>query len=131
VKADGHHSIGQIKSFLNAITMVNVDIDVQHAFVILEKLQNCDDDVVHIAKAGSFELFRVVQPSGPVDSNVTLMIVELLRSLQAGACVSSTKIVQSWKVEKSELVSEPWSVVDQQLLIIVCYLQKQDNRRQH
>lgn len=71
VEGHGHDSVRQVEGLLDPVAMVNVDVDVQNAGVVpathmirkggnsqevqrsaasLEKLQDADDDVVHVAK---------------------------------------------------------------------------------
>lgn len=42
---------GGVEGFLNAVSMVDVDVNVQNSFVILEELKNGKDNVVDIAEA--------------------------------------------------------------------------------
>lgn len=39
---------------------MNVDIDVEDARVVQQQLENCEDDIVDVAEAGSFGLLRMV-----------------------------------------------------------------------
>lgn len=45
-----HDPIGQIEGLLNTITMVDIDIDIQHSLVGLKQLQNGKHAIVDIAK---------------------------------------------------------------------------------
>lgn len=57
--------------------MVNVDVDVEDAVVILEQLEDCKDNVVDVAEAGCLAPLGVVQPAGPVDGDVGVSMVQL------------------------------------------------------
>ena len=67
----------------DAITMVDVDVEVQYARMVLEKLKNAEDDVVDVAEARRLGLLGVVHPARPVDRDVRLLCHQLLRRLQA------------------------------------------------
>ena len=45
VKRDGHDAIGGVESFLNTITMVNVDVNVENALIVAKKLKDSKYDV--------------------------------------------------------------------------------------
>jgi hypothetical protein len=56
---------------------VDVDVDVQDAFVVLEQLEDGEHNVIGIAKAGRFRFLGVMQPARPIDGNVGSALVEL------------------------------------------------------
>ena len=60
-------------NLFDAIAVVNVNVNVKHARVVLEKLKDGHDNVVDVAEARRLELFGVVQTACPVDGNVTLL----------------------------------------------------------
>lgn len=95
VERNGHDAVGQIERLLDSVTVVHVDVDVQHARVVLEQLQYGDDDVVDVAEAGRLELLGVVQPAGPVDGDVAAVLVQLHRAVQRRARVHGTEVVQA------------------------------------
>mmetsp|Transcript_21460 Transcript_21460/g.55233 ORF Transcript_21460/g.55233 Transcript_21460/m.55233 type:complete len:327 (-) Transcript_21460:288-1268(-) len=72
-----HHAVGGVEGLLHAVAVVDVDVDVQHARVVLEQLEDREHDVVHVAEAGRLALLRVVQPARPVDCYVRLSAIEL------------------------------------------------------
>jgi hypothetical protein len=37
METDGHHTVSREEGFLNSVTMMHVDIDVEHTLVISEK----------------------------------------------------------------------------------------------
>lgn len=45
VEGAGHNSVGCVEGLFNAITVVNVDVDVQDALLVSQELENCEDDV--------------------------------------------------------------------------------------
>jgi|MDSY01.1.fsa_nt_gb hypothetical protein len=62
---DGHDAVGEVESFLNTVTMVNIDVDVEHACMVLEQFQDRHHDIVHVAKARRLTLLCVVQTTRP------------------------------------------------------------------
>lgn len=63
-----HDPIGEIEGLLNTITMVDIDINIQHSLVGLKQLQNGKHAVVDIAKPRSLRLLGMMQSSRPVDA---------------------------------------------------------------
>jgi hypothetical protein len=45
VERAGHDPIGGVERLLDAVTVVDVDIDVENALVVSQKLENPEDDV--------------------------------------------------------------------------------------
>lgn len=50
VEGAGHHSVSQVERFFNSVAVVDVDVDVQHALVGLQQLQDRQHAIVDIAK---------------------------------------------------------------------------------
>jgi sensor domain CHASE-containing protein len=50
VEGAGHHSVSQVERFFNSVAVVDVDVDVQHALVGLQQLQDGQHAIVDIAK---------------------------------------------------------------------------------
>ena len=73
VKGNGHHSISEIESLLNSVAMVNIYIDVQDSWVVLEQFQDRYDDVVHVAKPRRLKLLGVMESTRPVDGHVAAL----------------------------------------------------------
>ena len=59
--------------------MVDVDVDVEHTWVVLQQLQDREDDVVDIAEARGLHLLGVVKPPRPVYGDVGQTMVQLQR----------------------------------------------------
>ena len=79
VEGDGHHAVGGVEGLLDAVAVVDVDVDVQHPLMLLEQLEDGEHDVVRVAEARRLALLGVVQPARPVDRDVGLALVELDR----------------------------------------------------
>mmetsp|Transcript_21840 Transcript_21840/g.55418 ORF Transcript_21840/g.55418 Transcript_21840/m.55418 type:complete len:490 (-) Transcript_21840:14-1483(-) len=95
VERDGHHAVGGVEGLLDTVAVVDVDVDVQHALVVLEQLQDRQHDVVHVAEARRLTLLRVVQPPRPVDRNVGLLPVQLDRAADRAACRDLEELVHA------------------------------------
>lgn len=76
VERNGHHTVRDVECFFDSISVVDVNINVQHTRVVLEQLQDTKHDVVHVAKPGSFGFLRVVQAARPIDRDVTETMVQ-------------------------------------------------------
>lgn len=75
MKRNSHNSISQIKCLLHTVAMVDINVYVQHSSVILEQLQNCNDNIIDVAKSRSLEFLCVMQPTAPIDGNVAAIVV--------------------------------------------------------
>lgn len=69
--------VREVEGLLHAVAVVHVDVDVQHARVVLEQLQDGQHQVVDVAEARGLPLLSVVQPTRPVDCDVAQVVVEL------------------------------------------------------
>jgi hypothetical protein len=85
VKRDAHDAVRREEGLLDAVAVVDVDVDLEHARVVLEELEDAEDDVIDVAEAGGFRLLRVVQAARPVDRDVSLPVVEARRAVDRRA----------------------------------------------
>ena len=76
VEADGHDAVGGVEGLLDAVAVVDVDVDVEDALVLLEELEDGEDAVVDVAEAGGLGLLGVMETAGPVDDDVGTVLVE-------------------------------------------------------
>mmetsp|Transcript_13936 Transcript_13936/g.33257 ORF Transcript_13936/g.33257 Transcript_13936/m.33257 type:complete len:206 (+) Transcript_13936:977-1594(+) len=74
---------------------MDVDVDVQDAGVHLEELEDGQDDVIDVAEAGRLGLLGVMEPPGPVDGDVGVVVVEADGPVDGGAGVQLGELVQS------------------------------------
>lgn len=72
---NSHNTIGQIKCFLNAIAMMNVDVNIQYTGMVFQQFQYRNHDVIHVTETGRFEFFRMMQTAGPIDTNITVILI--------------------------------------------------------
>jgi hypothetical protein len=76
VKRHGHHAVSHVKGLFDAISVVHVDVNVQHARMVLEQFEDTQHDIIDVAEPRAFRLLGVVETAGPVDGNVTETVVE-------------------------------------------------------
>jgi len=46
----GHNSVSEVKGFLHAVSVVNIDIYIEHSLVSFEELQNSKNTIIYIAE---------------------------------------------------------------------------------
>lgn len=97
VEGHCHDPVSEVEGFLDPVTMVDVNINVEHPRVVLEQLQDANHNVIDIAEARSLKLLGMVQTSSPVDGNITDLVVQLGCSLQRCACVTGTELKEPGK----------------------------------
>ena len=90
-----HDAVGHIERLLHAVPVVDVDVDVDHALVLLQKLQDRQHAVVHVAKARRLALLGVVEAAGPVDHDVALVRVESHGAANRAAGVDLAKLEEA------------------------------------
>jgi len=87
--------VRQIKRLLHAVPVVDVDVHVQDAGVVLQQLQDGQDQVIHITKPGRFGLLRVVQAARPVNCHVGQAVIEADCARDGGARVEAAEVVEA------------------------------------
>jgi hypothetical protein len=97
VEGDGHHAVGRVEGLLDAVAVVDVDVDVEHSLVELKELEDGEHDVVGEAEARGFGLLGVVQPARPIDRDVRLALVELRRAAEGASDAELAKVVDTVK----------------------------------
>ena len=68
-----HDSVCQQKCFLDSITVVAIDIDVEHSCVLFQQLQDSKHTVIDIAKSTGFTLFSMMETTRPINGNVRML----------------------------------------------------------
>ena len=109
MEGEGHHSVCGPEGLLDAVAVVHVDVDVQHAGVVAQELQDGEHDIVDVAEAGGFGLLGVVQAAGPVDRDEGLVVRQLAGRVEGGAGVERGVGVQA--VEDGAVVADVEAVV--------------------
>lgn len=95
VQAEGHDTVGAVEGLLDAVAVMDVDVDVQDAGVHLEELEDGQDDVIDVAEAGRLGLLGVMEAPGPVDGDVGVVVVEADGPVDGGAGVQLGELEQS------------------------------------
>jgi hypothetical protein len=58
--AHRHDPVSKVEGFLNPVTMVDVNVDIQHPSVRLQQLQDGQHNIVDVAKSTGFSFLGVV-----------------------------------------------------------------------
>ena len=95
VEADGHDAVGGVEGLLDAVAVVDVDVDVEDALVLLEELEDGQDAVVDVAKAGGLGLLGVMESTGPVDDDVGAVLVETAGAADGAGGVQLAELEES------------------------------------
>jgi hypothetical protein len=95
MEAHSHYSACQVKRLLHSITMVHVDIYVQHPRVNFKHFENAQNYVVDVAESTSLAFFGVVQAASPVDGHISLAGHDRPRTIYGSPCRKLTEIIQS------------------------------------
>lgn len=70
METDSHNTVSSEKSFFNAISVVDIDVDVQYSRKDFQQFQDADNDVIDIAKPISLSFLRVMEAATPVNCDV-------------------------------------------------------------
>mmetsp|Transcript_7849 Transcript_7849/g.19970 ORF Transcript_7849/g.19970 Transcript_7849/m.19970 type:complete len:228 (+) Transcript_7849:888-1571(+) len=92
-----HDAVREIEGLLDAVAVVDVDVEVQHARVVLEQLQDGQHQVVEVAEPAGLCPLGVVQPAGPVDGRVHQAVVQLHAAVNGGASVFAAEVEDALK----------------------------------
>lgn len=102
MEGDGHDAVREVEGLLDAVAVVDVDIDVQHPLVSLQELQDGEHDVVHVAEPRGFCLLGVVHPAAPVEGHVHVPLVDQRRGVHRAATVRLAVLVHAVKHRTAE-----------------------------
>ena len=97
MEGDGHNPVCRVKGFLDAVAMMDVDVNVQYPLVILEQLQDGQYYVIDITEARCFRLLGVVEATSPVDGNIRRLLVQLHRRGNAAPARELAELVKPVK----------------------------------
>ncbi len=92
----------------DAVTVVDVDVNVKDSRMMKEQLKNSEYNVVDVAESRSFSLFGMMQPSRPVDSDVRLMVCELAGCVKRSSGIKRAVVVEA--VEDGAVVTSIVSI---------------------
>ena len=97
MKGDGHDATGLVKCLLDAVAVVDVNVNVLDAGVDPETVEDGEVDVVDVAEARGLEALGVVESAGPVDGDVGLLGGDFAGTLHGGAGRVAAKVVEAVK----------------------------------
>lgn len=80
VHAEGHHAVVCLEGFFYAVSVVAVDVDLEHTFVNFQHFDDSDHAVVDPAEAGGVPGLGVVEAPGVVDPDFDLVVDDRGRS---------------------------------------------------
>jgi hypothetical protein len=66
----GHDSVCAVESFLDSISMMHVDVNIEYPVMVFQELQDSEDNVIYIAEATCLHLFGMMEASRPIDADV-------------------------------------------------------------
>jgi hypothetical protein len=92
-----HDSIGQEKSFLHAISMMHINIDIQSAGLVFEEFQNAQDNIIGVAESGGLALLGMMESATPVDGDVSLLVHQKVGCINRAATTQLTKFIEPGK----------------------------------
>ena len=93
-----------IERFFYAITVVNINVNVEHALVVFEQLKNREHDIIDVAESTRFALLRVMQSSCPVDDVIIVSMVESNGTTHRSPRVQLAKVKES--IEDGAVISD-------------------------
>jgi hypothetical protein len=70
MEADGHDAVSCIERFLDTVSMMTVNVNVQHPWICSQKFKDSEHDVIDVTKARRLPLFSVMKAACPIDRNV-------------------------------------------------------------
>lgn len=97
MEADSHDSVGVVEGFFDSVSMVDVNIEVQHAWVDLQQLQDAEDYVVDVAETTGLCFPGVVETAHPVDCYIALASDDQVRCVDAASCGQLAVVEQSFE----------------------------------
>ena len=71
---------------------------------VLQKLQNGQDDVVHVAEAGRFGFLRVVKAAGPIDHDVGQTLVQTAGAADGARAVGANVVKEA--IEDGTIITD-------------------------
>jgi len=70
MKRNGHDAVRMVECELDAIAVMDVDVDVQHARMVFEHLQYSKHSVINVAKSICLAPLGMMKAAGPIDGSV-------------------------------------------------------------
>lgn len=95
MEGECHDAVCGPESLLDTIAVMDVNINVEYAWMVKEELEYGKNDVIDVAKARCSSLLSVMQSAGPVNCNVGLMVGELTSSVKRRSSVGRAVLVEA------------------------------------
>jgi hypothetical protein len=71
-----HDSICAVEGFLDSISMMHVDVNIEYSVMVFQELQDSEDYIIDIAEATCLHLFGMMEASRPINADVRALVVE-------------------------------------------------------
>ena len=91
-----------VKCFLNTISMMHVNVNIQYSWVHFQKLNNTNDYIIYITESTSFWLFSMMISTRPIYSIICLSCNNQICSIKASTNCKLAKIIQPLKARTIE-----------------------------
>ncbi|KAH3670936.1 hypothetical protein OGAPHI_000647 [Ogataea philodendri] len=97
VERAGHHTICGIEGLFDTVTMVHIGIDVQDTWMVSQKLDDSQNNVIDITKPRGLGFFSMVQTSGVIDGDIAFSSVESGGTFHGSSSRNTTVLKQTIK----------------------------------
>lgn len=130
VEGASHDSVGQIESFLNTITVMNIDIDVQNSLICFKQLKDGQYTIIDVTESRGFWLFGMMEPARPVESILGLALSQNRGTWNRACSITNTVVIEPFhdraiflEVKAVQLILEIglvlWGDIFQQVNVLV------------
>ena len=97
VEADSEDSVCMEEGLFDSVSVVHVDIEIEHPRVDLQQLKDAKDDVIDVAKSTGFRLLGVVIASRPIYHDIALTSDQQICCIDASARSQPTKVIKPFE----------------------------------
>ena len=66
MEATGHDTVCRVECFLDAVSVVAVDVDVQYPWVCSQEFENSEYDIIDVTEAGRLPFLGVMEATCPI-----------------------------------------------------------------
>ena len=71
-----HYSICAVKGFLDSISMMHIDVNIEYSVMVFQEFQDSKDYIIDVAEATSLHLFGMMEASRPINADIRAFVVE-------------------------------------------------------
>ena len=97
MKRNRHDPVREEESFLNSISMMDINVKVKDSRVNLQQLQNTNNNIIYIAKSTCLRFFCMMKPACPINGNISVSIENQTCSIYWGSSRNLADIIQPIK----------------------------------